>query len=162
MKIKLIFAGSSAEFRLGRRASDGFVGRQGMPFTKKLEGARAGGVAELADKTHVETMSTWAKEGKDTDDKVNAVETKIPDLPLNVLCSPAKRPSLPGDWKMDNAWLQCGPGNTQMNLTTEIGAPSSQLHRQLMTLRLQNRRCVEQGTQFREKKCFKRFRKRYF
>jgi len=123
-----------------------------MPFTNKLEGvARAGGVAELAEKAQADTM-TWGRE-LDTDEDGSAGEPPISELPMNILCSPAKRPSLPESWKImpETSWLsrEMSGGNGQLNLGTEIGATSSQLHRQLMMLRLQNRRAgLEQGKEF--------------
>ena len=74
-------------------------------------------------------------------------EPPIAEPPVSLLCSPAKRTSLPDSWKMlpdasnwTSLWTSqegqsgpCGAGSSGPGLT------STQLHRQLMALRLQRR-----------------------
>lgn len=123
-------------------------GRKIVPFNNKLDGARAGGVAALAaanNPAHQQNLD-------DVEGAIGGIhgeegcvgEPPIAEPPLSLLCSPAKRTSLPDSWKLL-------PDTTNWSLWTsqegQSGAPaggssgltSTQLHRQLMALRLQRR-----------------------
>ncbi|CAL8111114.1 unnamed protein product [Orchesella dallaii] len=152
--------GSPTEFRLGRRASDGVVGgRKVVPFNNKLDGARAGGVAALASNNPQQNLDMeGAVGGVMPDDE--GCEPPIGEPPLNFPCSPAKRTSLPDSWKMlpETNWSrelgmplwatgqdqgQGGSGGGGSSSSSggagSSGLTSTQLHRQLMALRLQRR-----------------------
>ncbi len=76
-------------------------------------------------------------------------EPHIAEPPLSLLCSPAKRTSLPDSWRMlpdstnwGGLWTsqdgQTGAGSSS-GQGASGGLTSTQLHRQLMALRLQRR-----------------------
>jgi hypothetical protein len=151
--IRLYFfvcVGSPTEFRLGRRASDGLVGGRKIEFSHRLDGARAGGIAALAGQNseQVEELE-GASGGLMGEEEGHIGELPIPEPPMNLLCSPAKRPSLPDAWKLlpDNTWTsRDGPPSNWVSMDGSGGAgsaasasTSAQLHRQLMALRLQRR-----------------------
>lgn len=152
--------GSPTEFRLGRRASDGLVGGRKLAFSNKLEGARAGGVAALAGQIEgpcEELEGAVGGLGCGMLGEELVGESPIPEHPLNLLCSPAKRPSLPDSWKLlpDNTWTsrdvwadfpaignfsrEGGGGAGSTGSGASSSSTSAQLHRQLMALRLQRR-----------------------
>ncbi len=135
--IQIPIPGSPTEFRRGRRASDGFVcGRKVVPFTNKLEGARAGGVTTLADTSQLdeELSSDMA-----TEDEGCVGVPPNPEPPLTLLCSPFKRPSLPDAWRLlpEPSRFKRDTGNgAQWTQIGDSGSNPAQLHRQLMALRL--------------------------
>ncbi|XP_021964061.1 probable serine/threonine-protein kinase SIK1B isoform X2 [Folsomia candida] len=146
--------GSPTEFRLGRRASDGLVGGRKLAFSNKLDGlaGRAGGVAALAGQTDGTGEELEGAVGGLAFGEPEELSGDIPEHPLNLLCSPAKRPSLPDSWKLlpDNTWVSSSwvndPPIASSSSSSGGGAgggasstTSAQLHRQLMALRLQRR-----------------------
>ena len=120
--------------------------RRLIPFSKKLDGARAGGIAAL--NSAMVPSSETAQDSMNEEEEEGCVG-EIPEPPVNFLCSPAKRPSLPDSWKLlpDNTWCSREPSTSSQwggtvgegSSTGASGSTSTQLHRQLMALRLHRR-----------------------
>jgi hypothetical protein len=146
------FTGSpTTEFRLGRRASDGLVGGRKLVFSNKLDQRWAGGIAALAGEGDKQSEELEGAVGGLIGEELVG-ESPIPEHPLNLLCSPAKRPSLPDSWKLlpDNTWTSRdaswgpqssleSPSSSSPSTSSAAASTSAQLHRQLMALRLQRR-----------------------
>lgn len=120
-------------------------GRKTTPFSNKLEGARAGGVAALAGN---EDNQSSSEDREMLGEEECVGQSPNPEHPLNLLCSPAKRPSLPDTWRLlpDNSWCARDPGTSTFGQAwgahdgnAQPITTSTQLHRQLMALRLQRR-----------------------
>ena len=104
------------------------------PFANKLDGARAGGITTLTEMDNPSEMNspTAVEEG--------CLEEKLlPDSQFLVLCSPAKRPSLPDAKKvLPNGMMP--PPVREPGTSQQWTSPGTfHLHKQLMSLRLQRR-----------------------